>query len=180
MEILNRSLQQLLTEIHDMLADWSTADFSTIPPSPAPSSSTSTTPALSEPSAPLQTYFALKDHSAEFQAYKQSQKRGWVSEKSDLAMLFGNIQTKLKTYGLREYVPPPGLSIGVSEGRALLLLHLDRRVCVAFGMEWILLTFSINTLWTGRGFRVEQLACRRGATIAWDQCADTRVSSEVY
>lgn len=84
-----------------------------MPPSPAPSSSTSRSP-QPETSAALHTYHALKEHSAAFQLYKQTRKRDWVSEKSDLAMLFSNVQTKLKTYGLREYIPPPGLSIGVS------------------------------------------------------------------
>jgi hypothetical protein len=40
-------------------------------------------------------------------------KRGWVTEKQDVATLFGNVQTKLKTYGLREYVPPLGLALVV-------------------------------------------------------------------
>ncbi len=38
-------------------------------------------------------------------------KRSWVTEKQDIATLFGNVQTKLRTYGLREYVPPPGLTL---------------------------------------------------------------------
>ncbi len=44
--------------------------------------------------------------------YKTTEKRTWVTEKQDIATLFGNVQTKLKTYGLREYVPPDGLSLG--------------------------------------------------------------------
>ncbi|KAG9035887.1 hypothetical protein FRB95_010290 [Tulasnella sp. JGI-2019a] len=109
-----RRMRKLLSEIHTMLDDWSTADFSVIPTSPSPSSSTSKSPSL-EISVPLKTYHALKEHSAAFQLYKQTKKRDWISEKSDLAMLFSNIQTKLKTYNLREYVPPPGLSIGDCE-----------------------------------------------------------------
>lgn len=34
-----------------------------------------------------------------------------MTEKQDVATLFGNVQTKLKTYGLREYVPPHGLAL---------------------------------------------------------------------
>ncbi|KAM6494458.1 actinin-like protein [Amanita muscaria] len=57
------------------------------------------------------TYQDAKDQSAEFANYKQTTKRNWVMEKQDIATLFGNVQTKLRTYGLREYVPPPGLSL---------------------------------------------------------------------
>ena len=59
------------------------------------------------------TYPDAKAHSAAFQAYKSSTKREWVTERQDLATLFGNVQTKLKTYGLREWVPPLGLGIAV-------------------------------------------------------------------
>ncbi|TFK33014.1 actinin-like protein [Crucibulum laeve] len=57
------------------------------------------------------SYTDAKELSAEFTRYKQSTKRTWVTERQDVATLFGNIQTKLKTYGLREYVPSPGLSL---------------------------------------------------------------------
>ena len=57
------------------------------------------------------TYADAVKHSASFQNYKQTTKRSWVTEKQDVATLFGNVQTKLKTYGLREYVPPSGLSL---------------------------------------------------------------------
>ncbi|KAI1794952.1 actinin-like protein [Ganoderma leucocontextum] len=57
------------------------------------------------------TYADALQHSQSFQNYKQTTKRTWVTEKQDIATLFGNVQTKLKTYGLREYVPPPGLSL---------------------------------------------------------------------
>lgn len=56
------------------------------------------------------TYADAVQHSASFQRYKQTTKRSWVTEKQDVATLFSNVQTKLKTYGLREYVPPPGLA----------------------------------------------------------------------
>ncbi|KAK0464342.1 actinin-like protein [Desarmillaria tabescens] len=57
------------------------------------------------------TYTDAKSHSADFTTYKQTTKRTWVTEKQDIATLFGNVQTKLKTYGLREYVPPQGLAL---------------------------------------------------------------------
>ncbi|KAF5389247.1 hypothetical protein D9757_003426 [Collybiopsis confluens] len=57
------------------------------------------------------TYTEARDRSAEFATYKHTTKRTWVTEKQDIATLFGNVQTKLKTYGLREYVPPPGHSL---------------------------------------------------------------------
>ncbi|KAF9077523.1 actinin-like protein [Rhodocollybia butyracea] len=57
------------------------------------------------------TYTEARQRSVEFTTYKQTTKRTWVTEKQDIATLFGNVQTKLKTYGLREYVPPNGLSL---------------------------------------------------------------------
>ncbi len=60
------------------------------------------------------TYADVKEHAAKFATYKQTTKRTWVTEKQDLATLLGNVQTKLKTYKLRPYVPPPGLSLSVS------------------------------------------------------------------
>ncbi|KAH9948880.1 actinin-like protein [Amylocystis lapponica] len=57
------------------------------------------------------TYADAKANSSDFIAYKQSTKRAWVTEKQDVTTLFGNVQTKLRTYGLREYVPPLGLAL---------------------------------------------------------------------
>ncbi|KAF9255638.1 actin cross-linking [Marasmius fiardii PR-910] len=57
------------------------------------------------------SYTEAKNLSADFINYKQTTKRTWVTEKQDIATLFGNVQTKLKTYGLREYVPPEGLAL---------------------------------------------------------------------
>ena len=59
------------------------------------------------------TYTDAKEHASNFQKYKQTTKRQWVIEKQDVSQLFGNVQTKLRTYGLREYVPPAGLSLAV-------------------------------------------------------------------
>lgn len=57
------------------------------------------------------TYADAKDQSLKFNQYKRSQKRKWVAEKSDLVGLLGNIKTKLSTYRLRPYEPPPELSL---------------------------------------------------------------------
>lgn len=57
------------------------------------------------------TYSDAKEHSAALIMYKQTIKRTWVVEKQDVATLFGNVQTKLRTYGLREYVPSSGLAL---------------------------------------------------------------------
>jgi hypothetical protein len=57
------------------------------------------------------SYSDAKRQSAEFTKYKNSEKRKWVAEKSDLDTLLGNIQTKLKTYELQPYHPPAGLTL---------------------------------------------------------------------
>ncbi|KAH6911489.1 actinin-like protein [Coprinopsis sp. MPI-PUGE-AT-0042] len=56
------------------------------------------------------SYADAKDQSARFTSYKQTTKRTWVTERQDVITLFGNVQTKLKTYSLAEYVPPKGLA----------------------------------------------------------------------
>ncbi|KAI1094534.1 hypothetical protein F5B19DRAFT_37637 [Rostrohypoxylon terebratum] len=61
------------------------------------------------------TYADAKKQAAEFAAYKRGKKRDWVAEKSDLATLLGNIKTKLGTYRLRAYEPPPELSLETTE-----------------------------------------------------------------
>ncbi|KAH8114728.1 actin cross-linking [Phellopilus nigrolimitatus] len=57
------------------------------------------------------TYADAKIQAAQFLDYKQTTKREWVVERQDVATLFTNVQTKLRTYCLREYIPPPGLSL---------------------------------------------------------------------
>ncbi|PGH13531.1 hypothetical protein AJ80_06281 [Polytolypa hystricis UAMH7299] len=59
------------------------------------------------------TYTDAKEQAGQFAAYKKKQKRMWVAEKSDLAALLGNIKTKLSTYRLRAYEPPPELRLEV-------------------------------------------------------------------
>lgn len=61
------------------------------------------------------TYADAKKQAAEFASYKRGKKRDWVAEKSDLATLLGNIKTKLGTYRLRAYEPPPELSLETTE-----------------------------------------------------------------
>ena len=56
------------------------------------------------------TYADAMNHSVKFSTYKQTIKRNWVTEKQDLATLFSNVQTKLRTYGLREYLPAQGFA----------------------------------------------------------------------
>lgn len=52
-----------------------------------------------------------KTQSNDLQTYKSTLKREWVTEKRELDTLLGNIQTKLSTYNLCNYVPPEGLSV---------------------------------------------------------------------
>lgn len=59
------------------------------------------------------TYADAKSQATAFASYKRSQKRSWVGEKSDLATLLSNIRTKLSTYRLRTYEPPPDLRLEV-------------------------------------------------------------------
>lgn len=59
------------------------------------------------------SYAEAQEQAATFLKYKQTTKRTWVTEKQDVTTLFGNVQTKLKTYGLREYTPPSGLALTV-------------------------------------------------------------------
>jgi hypothetical protein len=84
--VLNSFLFQLLSAMSNVQSQWSAQQFTG-------------------------TYADAKEQSSEFTNYKQTTKRTWVTEKQDVATLFGNVQTKLRTYGLREYVPPPGLGL---------------------------------------------------------------------
>ncbi|TRX91382.1 hypothetical protein FHL15_007804 [Xylaria flabelliformis] len=61
------------------------------------------------------TYIDAKQQASEFASHKKGKKRDWVAEKSDLATLLGNIKTKLGTYRLRAYEPPPELSLETME-----------------------------------------------------------------
>ena len=57
------------------------------------------------------TYLDAKEQAMEFGKYKRSQKREWVAEKSELVGLLGNVRTKMSTYRLKAYEPPPKLSL---------------------------------------------------------------------
>ncbi|OCF43214.1 cofilin [Kwoniella heveanensis CBS 569] len=46
-----------------------------------------------------------------FNEYKKTSKRGWVKERQELAALYSNIQTKVKTYALRAWEPREGLRL---------------------------------------------------------------------
>ncbi|KAI1124791.1 calponin homology domain-containing protein [Nemania abortiva] len=61
------------------------------------------------------TYIDAKQQASDFASHKRGKKRDWVAEKSDLATLLGNIKTKLGTYRLRAYEPPPELSLETME-----------------------------------------------------------------
>lgn len=43
------------------------------------------------------------------------ERRQWLMEKVATAQLLGNVRVKLRTYGLRGYEPPEGLTIEVSQ-----------------------------------------------------------------
>ncbi|KAL5482450.1 AIN1_2 [Sanghuangporus weigelae] len=81
------------------------------------------------------TYAGVKAHSASFLNYKQTDKRAWVVERQDVATLFGNVQTKLKTYGLREYVPPPGLRLSAVDEAWSALLQAEANRSKAINAE---------------------------------------------
>ncbi|KAI5300721.1 hypothetical protein KEM55_005569 [Ascosphaera atra] len=72
------------------------------------------------------TYADAKAQAAEFAMYKKKEKRVWVAEKSDLNALLGNIRTKLNTYRLRPYSPPPPLRLEVLEEEWEGLTHDER------------------------------------------------------
>lgn len=61
------------------------------------------------------TYVDAKRQATDFSNYKRGLKRDWVAEKSELATLLGNIKTKLGTYRLRPYQPPPELSLEIMD-----------------------------------------------------------------
>ncbi|KAL1405125.1 alpha-actinin [Vanrija albida] len=48
---------------------------------------------------------------SQFADYKKTSKRTWVRERQELAQLYSNIQTKLRTYSLRSWEPQEGLRL---------------------------------------------------------------------
>ena len=73
------------------------------------------------------TYADAKEQLKQFTVYKKNQKRKWVAEKSDLAALLGNIKTKMSTYRLRAYEPPPELRLDVLDREWTDLMAGERR-----------------------------------------------------
>ncbi|CAO0793558.1 unnamed protein product [Mucor circinelloides] len=57
------------------------------------------------------SYIDAKQKSMAFDIYKSTDKRSWVAEKRNIDALLGNIQTKAKTYNLKPYYPPAGLTL---------------------------------------------------------------------
>jgi len=47
----------------------------------------------------------------QFAEYKKTSKRSWVKERQELAGLYSNIQTKIRTYGLAAWEPRDGLQL---------------------------------------------------------------------
>jgi len=47
----------------------------------------------------------------QFAEYKKTSKRSWVKERQELAALYSNIQTKIRTYGLAAWEPREGLKL---------------------------------------------------------------------
>ncbi len=73
------------------------------------------------------TYVNAKEQASKFTSYKRGQKRKWVAEKSDLAALLGNIKTKMSTYRLRPYEPPPELRLEVLDQEWAVLTTAERQ-----------------------------------------------------
>ncbi|RDL32129.1 Calponin-homology, CH-domain-containing protein [Venustampulla echinocandica] len=98
-----RRMRQLLNNIRDQGLQWQQAAFEG-------------------------SYADAKRQATEFSAYKRGEKREWVAEKSDLVALLGNIKTKMSTYRLRAYEPPPelGLSVVEQEWAALMKSEMAR------------------------------------------------------
>ncbi|EWC47783.1 hypothetical protein DRE_02983 [Drechslerella stenobrocha 248] len=83
-------MEKLLAEIRSMRDLWSSSNFKG-------------------------TYADAKEAMAQLNHFKRSSKRTWVSEKAELVSLLGNIKTKLATYKLKDYNPPPHLTLVVVE-----------------------------------------------------------------
>jgi len=73
------------------------------------------------------TYVDAKNQANEFFTYKRTQKRAWVAEKTDLTSLLGNIKTKLATYRLRPYEPPPELSLEALDRAWAVMAQSERK-----------------------------------------------------
>ncbi|KAI4729696.1 alpha-actinin-2 [Aureobasidium sp. EXF-10728] len=96
-----RRMRELLRQIADQQKQWKEATFEG-------------------------SYADAKMQSSEFMGYKRNQKRKWVAEKSDLVGLLGNIKTKLSTYRLRPYEPPPELSLAALDSAWAGLMQAEK------------------------------------------------------
>ncbi|KAK8865644.1 hypothetical protein IAR55_000789 [Kwoniella newhampshirensis] len=65
------------------------------------------------------TYPDAIAHLNRFNDYKKTSKRGWVKERQELAALYSNIQTKVKTYALRPWEPRDGLRLELEVERSM-------------------------------------------------------------
>lgn len=90
-------MKKLLKSINSLLRAWQAATFSG-------------------------DYEDAKEQSLAFSEFKSSMKRSWTREKMALESLLGNIQTKLKTYGLKSYIPTSGLLLADLDNLWQLLL----------------------------------------------------------
>lgn len=75
---------------------------------------------------PPTTYLAAMAALTEFAQYKKSDKRTWVKDRQELSWLYSNIQTKIKTYGLRSWEPREGLRLTVRTTFELRRIKLTR------------------------------------------------------
>lgn len=73
------------------------------------------------------TYADAKAQASDMSRYKRSSKRNWVAEKSEIGALLGNIKTKLSTYRLRAYQPPPELRLEVLDEEWAGLTHDEQQ-----------------------------------------------------
>lgn len=73
------------------------------------------------------TYTDAKEQATEMSRFKRSKKRDWVAEKSEIGALLGNIKTKLSTYKLRPYHPPPDLKYEVLDEEWAGLTHDEQQ-----------------------------------------------------
>lgn len=63
------------------------------------------------------TYPEAISYLAQFNDYKRTSKREWVKERQELAALYSNIQTKIKTYSLNTWEPSEGARLEDLEKR---------------------------------------------------------------
>ena len=69
------------------------------------------------------SYPEAMSHLVQFAEYKKTNKRGFVKERQELAALYSNIQTKLRTYALRAWEPKEGLRLIVGDAHGVELIN---------------------------------------------------------